>query len=77
MLRDDLIEKVFQSGAAYWKEPGADKVTYLFSIDEIEKLIALVRPRPVTDDLIADCWHESQGHVHRFARLLQTRLHEQ
>ena len=74
MLREELVEKVFQSGAAYWKEPGADKVTYLFSIDEIEKLVALVRPRPVSDELIAELWHASAGHVHRFAKLLQSRL---
>lgn len=74
MTRDELITKIFQAGAAYWKEPGAEKVTYLFSIDELEKLVRMVQPKPVTDELIAEAWHESAGHVHRFAKLLQGKV---
>ena len=55
MTRDELITKIFQAGAAYWKEPGAEKVTYLFSIDELEKLVRMVQPKQSNNPICNSC----------------------
>lgn len=39
---NDLHSLALKAGAAYWQEPGAEKPTYLLSIDELEKLVGLI-----------------------------------
>ena len=37
----DLHSLALRAGAAYWVEPGAEKPTYLMSIDELQAFLVL------------------------------------
>ena len=50
------------------------KVEYLFTLEGVEALLAAQPQRTLTDEVIADLWHQNGGFYHHFARAVERYL---
>lgn len=74
-MTDDiaLVQKALDSGCAYLPANKERGTLYVFSLNELKKFAEMLKPEQITDAEIADLWHQSGSHLHKFAKLLGQR----